>query len=176
MNPEDVYDLVVNVPSGLIDVLERLVTSNNRQVVGITLESTIYQNQFILNLWQTFVTIHFAIVGGFFYYRKPINIQVSILFVIAYIFGISINYISLIDAYRELDALYADMLRVLAADQTLRLEKTMLYFKADQGISDSRLLIVRIIFILTSLSVFTALIKHTKYHKTKQALKQQYQK
>jgi hypothetical protein len=96
------------------------------------LELIIAQNDFILSLWITFMTAHFAIIAGLLSHKQPIPWSLGvILSFIAYPSGLYINGNSLIDAYSLLNSLQKDFVALIPKDN-----KSELLFHSKDYIDD----------------------------------------
>ena len=166
---DDSYQLNQLIES-LLTYIKQIGLQNNKVSIGITLEAIIQQNQFILSLWQTFITAHFAILAGLFSYRKPLNTKLSIFFCCAYTLGIIVNGVSLYDAYKALEALQDDIFQSLSEmsgsqNLNIHLSETKIYFRENKGFPYHRALTIPFLFIMTWIASMYGIYMHTIFHR-----------
>jgi len=149
--------------------LQAIGTQNSKAGIQITLEAIAAQNQFILSLWQTFLTVHFAITAALFSYSKPIHKSLSIPLACAYVIGVYINGNSLFDAYKGLEAIQDDIIYTLANPE-LNLKATKSYFEHNIGFPSYRSKFIYFIYPAIVLATLIGLYKHTRIHSNKEPI------
>jgi len=162
----------------LLNYIRQIGLQNNKVSIGITLEAIIQQNQFILSLWQTFITAHFAIFAGLFTNRKPINTKLAVFLGCAYTLGIMVNGFSLYDAYKALEALQDDIFQSLleisgTQNSNIHLSETKIYFKENKGFPYQRAMAIPFLFLMTWIASVHGLYTHTIYHRKNMITKKQ---